>query len=368
MHRVDNDSYYNYYLADYTIIMKKSLMTLACAAALATPLTTLAAEQTSVAAEIEALKQRIAELEARQSTPVPAATDGSWTDRITLSGQAEFLATHSELEQGSENDLDVDNVELTIDAQVNELISLSATLKYEDDPEGEDDLFVDEAIAVIGREGSPLSLTVGKTAIPFGVIESATWTDPLTDDLTDNTDDLAMLSYARGGFSSDLYLFKGDQDNDEHVNNAGLNLGYAFDSGLSLGAGYLNNIGNTEAFDLGEKQSAWRLNAALELGELGFSAEWIQADAFDALNGAEPSVWHLGTHYNTRIFGADGTLALGYSESDEAEGLELAEKRLAASVSRELGANAELIAEYVHEEDYANEEVDTLNLVLATYF
>ena len=351
--------------------MKKSLMTLACAAALATPLTTLAAEQTSVAAEIEALKQRIAELEARQpAQPAAASTpvDDNWTDRVTLSSQAEFLATHSEREEGSENDLDVDNVELTIEAQVNELISLSATLKYEDDPEGEDDLFVDEAIAVIGREGSPLSLTVGKTGIPFGVIESATWTDPLTDDLTDNTDDLAMLSYTRGGFSSDLYLFKGDQDNDEHVNNAGLNLGYAFDNGLSLGAGYLNNIGNTEAFEQGEKQSAWRLNAALELGELGFSAEWIKADAFDALDGAEPSVWHLSTHYNTRVFGADGTLALGYSESDEAEGLELAEKRLAASVSRELSANAELIAEYVHEKDYANEEVDTLNLVLATYF
>ncbi len=350
--------------------MKKSLLSLACATVLAAPLAAQAAVP-SVAAEIEALKQRIAELESRQaSQPTATAAAGkSWTDRITLSGQAEFLATHSELDEGSENDLDVDNVELTIDAQVNKLVSLSATLKYEDDPEGEDDFFVDEAIAVIAKEGNPLSLTLGKSGIPFGVIESATWTDPLTDDLTDNTDDLAMLSYAQGGFSSDLYIFKGDQDNDDHVNNAGLNLGYAFDNGLSLGAGYLNDIGNTEAFGLTENQSAWRVNAALELGELGFSAEWIQADEFDALNGAEPSVWHLGTHYNTAVFGAPGTLALGYSESDEAEGLDLAEQRLAASVSRELGANAELIAEYVHEEGYDSaDDADTLNLVLATYF
>ncbi|MBV0933753.1 LbtU family siderophore porin [Marinobacterium weihaiense] len=352
--------------------MKPSLLTLACAVALMAPLSVHAAD-TSVSAEIEALKQRIAELEARQAaqpTAAPADAGNHWTDRVSLGGKAEFLATHSELDEGSTNDLDVDTVELVVDAQVNEFITLSTTLKYEDEG-ADEEFFVDEAIAVIAKEGSPLSLTVGKTGIPFGVIESATWTDPLTDDLSDNTDDLAMLSYAQGGFSSDLYIFKGDQDNDDHVNNAGLNLGYAFGNGLSVGAGYLNNLGNTELFlDAGvdEKQSAWRINAALELGELGVSAEWIQADDFAALGGAKPSVWHLGTHYNTAVFGAPGTLALGYSESDEAAGLDLAEQRLAASVSRELGAHAELIAEYVREEGYADEDSDTLNLVLATYF
>lgn len=350
-------------------IMNTSIRTLACSVALASSFAAHAADSSSITSEIQALKQRIAELEARQSQPaVSTASGASWTDRVTLSGQAEFLATHSELESDSENDLDVDNVELTIDAQINELISLSTTLKYEDAAEGEDDFFVDEAIAVIAKEGNPFSLTVGKTGIPFGVIESSTWTDPLTDDFTDNTDDLAMLSFNQGGFSSDLYIFKGDQSGDDHVDNAGLNLGYAFENGLTLGAGYLNKIGNTEAFDQPGSQSAWRLNAALELGELGFSAEWIQTDSFDSLGGDKPSVWHVGTHYNTAVFGAAGTLALGYSESDDASGIDLAEKRLAASISRELDSNAELIAEYVHEEDYASESVDTLNLVLATYF
>lgn len=347
--------------------MKKSLLALACATVLASPLLAVAAEPSSLANEIEALKQRIAELEARQASTASAPAGNNWTEHVSLGGQAEFLATHSELEEGSENDLDVDNVELTIDAQINELISLSTTLKYEEGNE----FFVDEAIAVIAKDGNPLSLTVGKTGIPFGVIESATWTDPLTDDLSDNTDDLAMLSYAQGGFGADLYLFKGDEDNDNHVNNAGVNLGYVFDNGLSIGAGYLNNIGNTDLFlDAGidEKQSAWRLNVALEVGELGFSAEWIQAEAFDALAGDKPGVWHLGSHYNTSVFGAPGTLALGYSESDEAQGLDLAEQRLAASISRELGANAELIAEYVHERGYSDDTIDTLNLVLATYF
>ncbi|GAA0795005.1 LbtU family siderophore porin [Marinobacterium sediminicola] len=349
--------------------MKKSLLSITCASIMALPLVTQAADN-SVAAEIEALKQRISELEARQASQPDAASGAvanQWTDRITLSGKAEFLATHSELETGSTNDLDVDAVKLVVDAQVNELISLSTTLKYK---EG-DEFYVDEAIATLAKEGNPLSLTIGKSGIPFGVIESATWTDPLTDDLTDNTDDLAVLSYAQAGFSSDFYLFKGDQDNDDSVNNAGVNLGYAFGNGLSVGAGYLNNIGNTELFlDAGvdEKQSAWRLNVAMELGEAGISAEWVQADAFDSLAGAKPSVWHLGAHYNTAVFGAPGTLALGYSESDEAADLDLAEKRLAASISRELGDNAELIAEYVREEGYTDEDADTLNLVLATYF
>ncbi|MCV6587693.1 MAG: LbtU family siderophore porin [Marinobacterium sp.] len=320
-----------------------------------------------VSSELQMLKQRIADLEAQQNQN--SAQGGNWTDRVSVGGVAEFLATASDEDGNKTNDIDVDTVELTIDAQVNDFIAVSTTLKYEDDPEGSDDFSVDEAIVVVGGEDSPLTLTAGKTGVPFAVINGGTWTDPLTDDFTDNTDDVAILTASNGGLSADLYVFKGDQDNDDTVENFGINLGFESDSGFAVGAGYLNNIGNTEPFGSSEKVNALRLNAAFETGALALSGEYIQADSFDTAAGAEPRVVHISADYGLdNVFGAAGNLAFGYSETDEAQFIDLAESRTILALSRELGENAEVIVEYVREEGYGGEETDTLNLVLATSF
>jgi len=348
---------------------RKLLPGLIAAATLAVSAPTLAGD--NLTAELQLLKQRIAELEAQQAAQQTRDRGGEdhWSDRITLGGAAEFLATASDEDGNTSNDLDVDTVELTIDAQVNDFIAVSTTLKYEDDPEGEDDFGVDEAIVVVGGEDSPLILTAGKTGLPFAVINGSTWTDPLTDDFTDNTDDVAILTASAGGLTGDLYLFKGDQENDDTVDNFGVNLGYESDSGFAIGGGYLNNIGNTEPFGSSEKVHALRLNAAFEIGALALSGEYIRADSFDSEGGAEPAVAHIGVDYAIdNLAGAPGLVALGYSETDEAQFLDLAENRTVLSLSRELGENAEVIIEYVREEGYDDGEVDTLNVVLATAF
>lgn len=324
-----------------------------------------------MASELQMLKQRIAELEAQQADQQAsnAVQEGNWSERVSVSGVAEFLATASDEDGNSSNDIDVDTVELTIDAEVNDFIAVSTTLKYEDDPEGEDDFAVDEAIVVIGGEDSPLTLVAGKTGVPFAVINGGTWTDPLTDDFTDNTDDVAILTASTGGLTGDIYLFKGDQENDDTVDNFGVNLGYESESGFAVGAGYLNNIGNTEPFGSSEKVNALRLSAAFEMGALALSGEYIKADRFDSEGGAEPAVAHLSADYGIdNLLGASGNLAIGYSETDEAQFLDLAESRVVIGLSRELGENAEVIVEYVREESYSDEEVDTLNVVLATSF
>lgn len=351
---------------------RKTLPALMAAATLTLSGTTLAGGD--MATELQMLKQRIAELEAQQASQQAAAASQegtSWSDRITIGGAAEFLATASDTDgEDSSSDLDVDTVELTIDAQVNDFIAVSTTLKYEDDPEGSDDLFVDEAIVVLGTEDSPVTLTLGKTGVPLSVINGGTWTDPLTDDFTDNTDDLALVTFTNGGLTADIYAFKGSQDNDDHVENFGLNLGYEAENGFAIGAGYLNNIGNTDPFEAAtDDASAWRLNAAYAIGDLALSAEYIQTESFDADGDFEPTVAHVSADYGLdNVFGAPGNIAFGYSETDEAEFLDMAESRTVLGISRELGENAEVIVEYVREETYGDEDTDTLNVVLATSF
>lgn len=345
--------------------------------------------------ELAALKQRIAQLESQladtQAAQARSASQASqasaannWTDKVSVSGSAEFLATASENDDdSSESDLDVDSVELVIGAQVNEYMALSTTLKYEDEGEqGNNDLTVDEAILEIASEDSPWSLTVGRTAVPFAAINGNAWTDPLTDDLTDNTDDLAIVGYNQGVFSAEAYAYRGRHDNDDqnNVENLGLNLALDFDNGVSLGAGYLNDISNAESvYDVagkGDKVSAARINLAYQMEALALSAEYIKTDSFDELAGKpELSVWHLSADYGTDILGAPGNLSLGYSETgDDADQIVngsdplFAEKRITLGVSRELNDNAELIVEAVREAAHNGEDTDTLNVVLSTAF
>ena len=291
-------------------------------------------------------------------------------EKISISGVAEVLATYNDEDDKSNTDLEVDTVELTVDAQVNELISASITMAYEDDPEGEGDFYVDEAIIVIGEEDGDISLTLGKTGIPFGVINGSTWTDPLTDDFSDNTnDDLAMVAFGTDSLSAEVYVFKGDQENDNNVDNFGASISFELEDSLSLGAGFLSNIGSIEAFGQDEDASAFRLNAAYAMGNLELSAEFIQAEEFKSLNKAKPSAMHIAADFGTEIIGAPGMVAVGYSSTDDAEDLDLAESMLVVSVSRELGENAETILEYVNEEPYGNgDSVNTVNAVLSVSF
>ncbi len=357
--------------------MKNTLLASLITTAVATTPTVQASDLQS---ELSILKVRIAQLESQLSdTMTEQISINNNRSPVTLSGSAEFLATASEQADGSnENDLDVDSVELTIDATVNQYMALSTTLKYED--EGEDqDLFVDEAIVTISSEESPWALVAGRTAIPFAVINGNAWSDPLTDDLTDNTDDLLFLGFSQGMFSAGGYLFKGQSD-ESKVDNLGLNAELTFDNGFAIGVGYLNNIRNTEPFQADsltgdDKVSASRINLSYAINDLSLSAEYLKTAGFDELAGSpELSAWHVSTDYATELMGAPGNLSLGYSKTADGEQLTdtgdnlFAHSRVTLGASRELYENAELIVELVREEDYAGDSSDALNLVLSTRF
>lgn len=350
-----------------------SLITVAMAAS-------QSAQATEMETELNSLKQRITQLESQLSdTMAVQASADKERAQLSISGSADFLATASELADGShENDLDVDSVELTVEAAVNEYMTLSTTLKYEDDGEDQE-LFVDEAIVTIAAVDSPWSLLAGRSGTPFAVINGNAWSDPLTNDLTDNTDDLLLLGFSQGIFSAEGYLFKGQSD-ERKVDNLGLNAALRFDNGFTIGAGYLNNIRNTDPLQADsltgdDKVSASRINVSYTVDALALSAEYLKTGSFKALAGRpDVTAWHLSTDYATELLGAPGNLSLGYSKTEDAELLTdagealFAHSRVTLGASREMHENAELIVELVREEDYAGDNTDTINLVLSTRF
>lgn len=357
--------------------MKNTLLaSLITTAVAATPMV----QASDLQSELSMLKVRIAQLESQISdTMTEQIKIQNNHSPVTISGSAEFLATASELADGSnESDLDVDSVELSVDATVNQYMALSTTFKYEDDGEDQD-LFVDEAIVTISSQNNPWSLTAGRTAIPFAVINGNAWSDPLTNDLTDNTDDLLLIGFNQGMFSAGGYLFKGQSDENK-VDNLGLNAEWAFENGFVVGVGYLNNIRNTDPYQADsltddDKVSASRINLSYEINDLALSAEYLKTAGFEELAGSPKlSAWHVSADYATKLLGAPGNLSLGYSKTKDGEQLTdagenlFAHSRVTLGASRELYENAELIVELVKEEDYAGDNTDTLNLVLSTSF
>ena len=323
-----------------------------------------------VAEELEAMKARIAQLEsqlaAQQATiakqeTVSSTNSGGFADNVAVSGAVEILATHSEEDGGnSTNDVLLDTFELGIEAKINENVTLSSLVEYDSDAEKLD---VTEAYAVIGAPDSNLSLTVGKAPVPFAVINSNSWTDPLTDDAFDIKEGMAMVSWGNDSVTLDAYTFNGAEDGDT-LDTIDLGADFAVTEGLSFGAGYLSDVADLNGLPAGD---AWRVNGLYEVGALALSAEYIDIDADNT--SIDPTFLHLNAGYATNVFGADGQIFAGYSETDDGQNVtDLAEERIVLGVERSFGENASVVAEYVREESYSNEETDTLNLVLVTEF
>ncbi|WP_286240674.1 LbtU family siderophore porin [Neptuniibacter halophilus] len=345
--------------------MKKTAIATLITAALtsATP-----AYASDVVAELNAMKARIAQLEAKlaeqqetieQQAASPASA-GGFADNVSVSGALEILASHSEEESGnSASDIEVDTFELAVEAQLNELVAVSSLLEYNSDDDG---IELSEAYAVIGNDETPATLTVGKAPIPFAAINDAGWTSPLTDDFFDITEGMAMASFGTGPLAADVFIYNNDEG--DSVNTYGLNLSLEAAEGLTLGAGYANDL-QDDANDLtdltSEAADAWRLNALLETGPFAFSAEFIEVDGSDF----DPQFMALNAAYNTELFGAEGQVYLGYSDIDDSAA---DAERTVLGMERAFGENTSVVAEYVRDEDNSGAETDTLNLVLVTEF
>lgn len=312
-----------------------------------------------------------------------------WTDHIEFSGLVEFEAGYADPYEGdSESDFALATAEFGISAAVNDHISADVVFLYEED---DTDLDVDTATLTIAFDDTWYSVA-GKQYVPFGSYDTRQISDPLTLEMAEMLETAVMVGFEANGFNGAAYAFNGDLDEsgDSQIDSFGASLGYSFEaesSAFSANLRYANNLGDSDALtdvmgdDIeGDYVGAVAADLALQLGDWVFLGEYVAAtDEFDtpnnlALNGAEPSAWHVEVGYDFALSSLPASFAVAYQGSDEAVALELPEQRLMATLSAEVYEGTSLALEYAYDTDYdtrdggTDDNASTVTLQLAYEF
>lgn len=300
---------------------------------------------------------------------------GRLADRLNFNGLVEveaFVGKNFLREKTS--DLSLARVELGVEAKITDWSTARMIMLYEEGVEN-NHLIIDEVAITLGNEeNSPFYLTAGKMCVPFGFFKSAMVSDPLTLELAETSAISLLAEYTKGGWYGALYVFNG-KVNETGGNNImdtfGANLGYKLEEAgwqLDLGAGWLNNLGNsktmrdylaTTSSTVDALTDALALHARFQYGDWIVMTEYIvalasfQSGEIDFSGGGDrPKAWQLELAYITELAEREVTLALGYQGTDEAVALGLPKHRYLASIGLGLFDRTTLALEYRYDQDY----------------
>jgi hypothetical protein len=296
-------------------------------------------------------------------------------DRLKFSALVEVEASAGkDFSEEKTSDVSLATVELGVDAKITDWVSAHVLALYEEGEE-DDHLIIDEGTITLGNEEkSPFHLTAGKMYVPFGSFESVMVSDPLTLELAETRDTALLAGFAKAGWYGSLYAFNGEvakTGKSDTIDTFGANLGYKLEKDdwqLDLGAGWLNNLGNTDTIrdhiagtssTVAGFTDALALHSLLQYGGWSVVAEYVAAlDSFKPgeidfnEEGARPKAWMLELAHTMEVAEREVTLALGYQGTDEAAALGLPEHRYLASVGIGIFDKTTLALEYRHDRDY----------------
>ena len=370
-----------------------------------------AAEELDTAALLERLEiaeQRLQHLENTQDSLDEIAAeeyedddddddDDEGGSDISISGEIELEAEY-EKEDGEEqtSEFIVDIVELEIEAEINESLSAELVLLYEDEGQEDSNLEVDVAQIIYAFDDTPWTLVAGRQYVPFGNVagrhrqyvpfgnyESALSSDPLTLDLGEAQETALAVQFSQDALNAAFYVFGGDnkRNNRGLIDNFGAAINYTTET-VSFGVGYINDLGDSdlvqEAIETAgvgadDYVDAFTAHLIVNIDDLTFIAETVQAnDSFALptadLDGQEPQAQNLEVNYAFSMGGKEAVFAVSAQSTDEAEALDLPEKKRAIALGVELNDNLELTFEASQSENYDNEETDAIVAELEVSF
>lgn len=326
--------------------------------------------------EAEALSHRTEKT--HEHLPMTGDLDGlagKLADRLEFNALLEVEAfANKDFSGAKTSDVSLATVELGLDAKVSEMVTAHVIALYEEGAE-DDHLIIDEGTIILGNaEKSPFHLMAGKMYVPFGSFASALVSDPLTLELAETRDTALLAGFVEAGWYGTLYTFNGEVDEtgaNDTMNTFGASLGYRLEEDkwqLDLGAGWLNNLGNSNAIRDHLATTSVTVDGFIEAlamhGRLQYDGwsvltEYVAAlDSFQpgemdfAGRGAKPKAWRLELARTMELAEREVTLALGYQRTDEAVALGLPEHRYLGAVGIHLFANTTLALEYRHDQDY----------------
>lgn len=301
---------------------------------------------------------------------------------VTISGLLQVEARFNDGYGGKDaSDFVVDELNIGIEAKVHKFAKAKISLLYE---QNITDLEIDEAFLTLGKEGSPIFLTVGQQYVAFGNFETHMISDSLTLEIGEARETALQANVEYGGFYGSIFAFNGStQENpiagagtgEDKIDHYGLNLGFASETkafAYDIGLSYINDIGDSDGVTnaLGGKNAAALLpdyqyvnalgtHVLLNMGQFSFIGEYIGAlGSFNVghLNfnnqGAVLQAWNTELGYSLNMLGKKASLALGYQGTKEALALGLPKNRYLVGLSMGIYDNTTLSFEYAHEQDY----------------
>ncbi len=286
-------------------------------------------------------------------------------DRITLSGLIEAGGSFND-----ESDALFTTIEVALDAKVNDWVSVHILSLFEASGGGAMD--IDEGFTTLGNiEQLPLSLSIGRIYLPFGVYGSHFLSDPLTLELGETRDTAAQVSFEEGALSASLFLYKSGAeggDENEKINQYGAKLGFSAEGPVvyTVNLAYISNLagsgglqGAINSVDLEDIVGGFALSGSLSRGPLMVIGEYVTAiSSFDAVDlsfkggDAKPTAWGIEAAYNFLLLGKDATAAMGLQGTTEAVNIGLPETRILVGLSVEILEATSVTVEWGHDEVY----------------
>lgn len=294
---------------------------------------------------------------------------GSVMAEAMVSGVVEVELTSAEDSAGNTaRDIAVATVELGIDAEVSEDVSVHVLALYEDD--GLTNLNVDEAIVTM-KLSEAVSISAGSMYVPFGKFDTNVISDPMALEMGETHDTAIMLETNTNNLTTSFYLFKGDSKDagaqaslDDTDLGYGFNLAFVKEEMLEVGFGYVSNIADSDFFegltstDVQDYVAGADISVMYTTGPVTLIAEHMTAmDDFvasdlggDIAVAAQPAVSHLEVAFD---LGEGQTVALAYGMTAEAVQLGMNETSIAAAYSFSPVEGATLAFEYATADDYS---------------
>jgi len=317
----------------------------------------------------------IAEKEAQIDELTANSSGGGWFQNTEIGGVVEVDYVNSDSDGDDSDDLVTATVEVGITTQVNDWVSAELVLLYEEDTDNQSDgdssFDVDTAMVSIADPDASWFINAGQYTLPFGSYSSHMISDPFTLLHGETGDTAAEAGYSANGFTVSAYVFDGDRfdagGDSADVNNWGAALGYEAetDSFSFVGHfGYINDVlESDELSGAGGLQSGrapgWIASAEVGAGDFTIIGEYLQQTDI-ALAGStdEPSTYNFEVGYGFDAAGLPATVALGFTGSDEADGL-VAEESIRGVFGLEIMDGTSVAFEYANDEDYDGTDTDT---------
>lgn len=273
------------------------------------------------------------------------------------SGTIEIEAYFLDTESDSESDLAVSTVELALEAALTADTMVNASFLYEED---DTPFELDTATLTFSSQTPSLTFSLGQKYLPFGFFETNLVNDPLTLEIGEIRETTAIAAYEGNRLSSAIYMFNGDQDeNDKNrATNFGIHLSLNGSHGL-FGVNYISNLADADAlqeFDFGYSVGEKSVKGASVFGKMkikriSFLFEHLASlDPF-AQDGNNSEL--RATHIEASVDIGQYLWALASQRSDESQFLALPEKRFSMGINISIYDEVSLGVEINRDKDYA---------------